>query len=1240
MKKRILSMTLALCMALTLFAGLPLSASAAGFELTWPNPWAQGTAPDWAINATKEEQAATIQAIYDEYDYQASIGFDMGTGPAFSAWGNMVNAQFENGDHTGNPWNQAGRRMGGIIAPYAGMAFSVKADFSQFYGFVPLGNQTTWTNPGDKTYMVQMAVGAQYVAAQNADGTFAAPVQWAEHVGWTATNKDAFQKAYAMTAAGKITGKRLNLGYAPTSVKQTADGTIEWQELRGDENTGSYGMFTAGGIAIIAMKTGSSEAYVICDEMFNAWKTTWVGTTQNDLTTIDMFSVTGAPVGNAFTVDGVTYQAFEKGTFVAKDGVLTGPFTDEVGFTVSDSFAYTTLEIEDNTYYYTVADDTDVSKLNLGITVNEKSTISVDLSGEYDYSKPVTFTVTAESGRVATYTIVILSNSSASTEDRLAALKVQQRIDALSATVYRNDLSEIDAIKAAYAALTPAQKSLVDMSKIDAMADRITELNKSEAIRVACVGDSITDGIGSLNANETYPAKMARLLGDDYQVVNYGISGYHVMTDRGYNADWDPRYYFSDKYKQSKELQPDIVIFALGTNDAGNSGMWDATAPAKFEADYKMMINEYLALDSHPIVLLSLPMACWDKNAEDPADWTHNGRHNNNVNGTIPIIKKIYEELKAAGEPVMLLDMQTFTINNPEWFGDGLHPNDNGYTIISAEYAKYVKEASAVLTDISIDAINLDGKAMDGFDADVRNYKVAVDSLDNLPEVTATYTESMNKTVAVAQATAENPTATVTVTSSVGTIGAVYSVTFFVEGDAEAAEIAEVEKLIGAIDDETITLADDEAAVELAQLSYNALSNAQKEKISDELTKKLNDAVAAIKALNDQKAADAVAAIIDEIGTVGLDSEAAIQKAADAYAALTDAQKALVGNVKTLTDAQAAWDALAPVREVIAMINKLPANITIGQQEDIQKAKDAYDALEGQQELVPEDVVKKLNDAIAALEAIVGAYTKYEGEDAVLAGGANVIDGNAAAVGADVSGGKFAGSLGAETGGGGTATFTVSVKEAGTYQLDIYYITWADRTVDVTVNGGASVNLACPGNNSDWNGNVKMVSTQVTLNAGNNTILIGNNTGWAPNIDFIALPVGPADGGEVKPNPDQEAADKVIKMIDDLGEIKSLEQEADVKAARAAFDALTDAQEALVTNKDKLVAAEAAIEALKPVGDVDGDGNVNVSDIIKLKNLIMEGDWTDAEFAAGNFNENDKLDVADIIALKNLIMGA
>ena len=126
---------------------------------------------------------------------------------------------------------------------------------------------------------------------------------------------------------------------------------------------------------------------------------------------------------------------------------------------------------------------------------------------------------------------------------------------------------------------------------------------------------------------------------------------------------------------------------------------------------------------------------------------------------------------------------------------------------------------------------------------------------------------------------------------------------------------------------------------------------------------------------------------------------------------------------------------------------------------------------------------------------------------------------------------------------------------------------------------------------------------------------------------------------------DQQAADAVIAKIQDLGEITSLEQESAVSAARSAYDKLTKAQQAKVTNLAALEAAEAKIQALKDAaalipGDVDGDGNVNVSDIIKVKNLIMAGEWTDEELAVGDLNNSGKLDVADIIAIKNKIMGA
>ena len=57
--------------------------------------------------------------------------------------------------------------------------------------------------------------------------------------------------------------------------------------------------------------------------------------------------------------------------------------------------------------------------------------------------------------------------------------------------------------------------------------------------------------------------------------------------------------------------------------------------------------------------------------------------------------------------------------------------------------------------------------------------------------------------------------------------------------------------------------------------------------------------------LADLQAADAVEKLIDAIGTVTLDSEETIKAARDAYDALTEEQKAQVGNYQTLLDAEA-----------------------------------------------------------------------------------------------------------------------------------------------------------------------------------------------------------------------------------------------------------------------------------------------------------------------------------------------
>ena len=106
-----------------------------------------------------------------------------------------------------------------------------------------------------------------------------------------------------------------------------------------------------------------------------------------------------------------------------------------------------------------------------------------------------------------------------------------------------------------------------------------------------------------------------------------------------------------------------------------------------------------------------------------------------------------------------------------------------------------------------------------------------------------------------------------------------------------------VEKLIDAIG--TVTL-DSEETIKAARDAYDALTDAQKEQVGNYQT--LLDAEAK---LADLQAADAVEKLIDAIGTVTLDSEETIKAARDGYDALTDAQKAQVGNYQTLLDAEA-----------------------------------------------------------------------------------------------------------------------------------------------------------------------------------------------------------------------------------------------------------------------------------------------------------------------------------------------
>ena len=145
-----------------------------------------------------------------------------------------------------------------------------------------------------------------------------------------------------------------------------------------------------------------------------------------------------------------------------------------------------------------------------------------------------------------------------------------------------------------------------------------------------------------------------------------------------------------------------------------------------------------------------------------------------------------------------------------------------------------------------------------------------------------------------------------------------------------------VEKLIDAIG--TVTL-DSEETIKAARDAYDALTEEQKAQVGNYQT--LLDAEAK---LADLQAVDAVEKLIDAIGTVTLDSEEAIKAARDAYDALTDAQKEQVGNYQTLLDAEAKLADLQAADAVEKLIDAI-GTVTLDSEETIKAARDGYDAL-------------------------------------------------------------------------------------------------------------------------------------------------------------------------------------------------------------------------------------------------------------------------------------------------------
>jgi acyl-CoA thioesterase I len=183
--------------------------------------------------------------------------------------------------------------------------------------------------------------------------------------------------------------------------------------------------------------------------------------------------------------------------------------------------------------------------------------------------------------------------------------------------------------------------------------------------KVACVGASTTAGSGSTTGHH-YPDELQRILGDTYEVKNFGLSG-TTMLKTGDKPYWD-----SAEHKAALAYQPDIAIFWFGGNDSKVQN-WDQHHD-EFLPDYEEMVRQFQSLPSHARTFVVLSMLTKDVSGirKDVVD-----------NEVVPLVRMV-----AADTGSGVVDLNGRLAGRDDLVVDGVHPNDKG----TIEIAKLVAE--------------------------------------------------------------------------------------------------------------------------------------------------------------------------------------------------------------------------------------------------------------------------------------------------------------------------------------------------------------------------------------------------------------------------------------------------------------------------------------------------------------------------------------------------------------------
>jgi sialate O-acetylesterase len=199
----------------------------------------------------------------------------------------------------------------------------------------------------------------------------------------------------------------------------------------------------------------------------------------------------------------------------------------------------------------------------------------------------------------------------------------------------------------------------------------------AEKVHVACIGDSITFGLGIKDREHAcYPARLASLLGDRYEVRNFGVSGATVIK-RGTRP-----YHQQDACRDALKYRPQVAVVMLGTNDT-NKQTWQEFKQ-DFAADYSNLIAKIRAASPDVQIWICVPPPLVRDRGKD---WDTDAILTEQI---VPQLKSIAQK-----STVGLIDLNSIFAKRSALLPDGVHSDAEGADLIARTVYESVQKQLA-----------------------------------------------------------------------------------------------------------------------------------------------------------------------------------------------------------------------------------------------------------------------------------------------------------------------------------------------------------------------------------------------------------------------------------------------------------------------------------------------------------------------------------------------------------------